>query len=355
MSIVELTADITPGVGDPSGDDAPEASSGDWDVSEVDPTGPREEPEARALRRPADGVRGRRHRQCANRRHLHRHGPAGGRRNAPNLHHHGCSHCVRGQPEDDHPQARRPRGARCSQGRGRRVANTCRGVAGSRPASGPVRTGDRTRSAPSVRASEATQAAAEPDRGRPAQALRQVQNSDSVTIPRDRWDDLRLRLARAEAEAAERALALADARLALRALTAGPHPGPAELTGPSSASPALAAQVATPQSQDLAGPTCPTCGRLGHARAAAGAGQARDWSRGVRSRARAAGDRVACTASQTALVADIAAIDRWVTDLGRSGSGSLSWTLAAGTRQSSPGFGSGLSTRWTSRGRRSLR
>jgi hypothetical protein len=45
---------------------------------------------------------------------------------------------------------------------------------------------------------------------------------DTVTIPRDRWDDVRIRLARAEAEAAERGLALADARLALRALTAGP-------------------------------------------------------------------------------------------------------------------------------------
>jgi hypothetical protein len=46
---------------------------------------------------------------------------------------------------------------------------------------------------------------------------------DMVTVPRDRWDDLRIRLARAEAEATERALALADARLALRALTAGPQ------------------------------------------------------------------------------------------------------------------------------------
>ncbi len=46
--------------------------------------------------------------------------------------------------------------------------------------------------------------------------------SEMVTIPRDRWDDVRIRLARAEAEASERALALADARLALRALTAGP-------------------------------------------------------------------------------------------------------------------------------------
>ena len=46
--------------------------------------------------------------------------------------------------------------------------------------------------------------------------------AETVTIPRDRWDDLRIRLARAEAEANERAAALADARLALRALTAGP-------------------------------------------------------------------------------------------------------------------------------------
>lgn len=45
---------------------------------------------------------------------------------------------------------------------------------------------------------------------------------DTITIPRDRWDDVRIRLARAEAEASERGLALADARLALRALTAGP-------------------------------------------------------------------------------------------------------------------------------------
>jgi hypothetical protein len=52
---------------------------------------------------------------------------------------------------------------------------------------------------------------------------------DTVTIPRDRWDDVRIRLARAEAAAAERALALADARLALRALTAGPAtPGRAQ-------------------------------------------------------------------------------------------------------------------------------
>jgi hypothetical protein len=47
-------------------------------------------------------------------------------------------------------------------------------------------------------------------------------DAETITIPRDRWDDVRIRLARAEAEAAERGLALADARLALRALTAGP-------------------------------------------------------------------------------------------------------------------------------------
>lgn len=46
-----------------------------------------------------------------------------------------------------------------------------------------------------------------------------------ITIPRDRWDDVRIRLARAEAEAAERGLALADARLALRALSAAPSSG----------------------------------------------------------------------------------------------------------------------------------
>jgi hypothetical protein len=48
-----------------------------------------------------------------------------------------------------------------------------------------------------------------------------------ITVPRDRWDDLRIRLARAEAQAAERDLALADARLALRALTAAPAAPPA--------------------------------------------------------------------------------------------------------------------------------
>lgn len=50
---------------------------------------------------------------------------------------------------------------------------------------------------------------------------------EMITIPRDRWDDVRIRLARAEAEAAERGLALADARLALRALGAAPSNVPA--------------------------------------------------------------------------------------------------------------------------------
>jgi hypothetical protein len=66
---------------------------------------------------------------------------------------------------------------------------------------------------------------------------RSVAEADIVTVPRERWDDLRLRLARAEAEAAERALALADARLALRALTAGPAPPrPVDQAPPASAS-----------------------------------------------------------------------------------------------------------------------
>ena len=56
----------------------------------------------------------------------------------------------------------------------------------------------------------------------PAPIAARPTDHDTVTIPRDRWDDVRIRLARAEAEAAERGLALADARLALRALTAGP-------------------------------------------------------------------------------------------------------------------------------------
>jgi hypothetical protein len=74
---------------------------------------------------------------------------------------------------------------------------------------------------------------------------------DMVSVPRDRWDDLRIRLARAEAEAAERALALADARLALRALTAGPTagPGPAP-TVPQGAQVAAAVDAAPPRPRD---------------------------------------------------------------------------------------------------------
>ncbi len=72
---------------------------------------------------------------------------------------------------------------------------------------------------------DATPATTRPVAARPTTARHQSGppvSQDTITIARDRWDDLRIRLARAEAEASERALALADARLALRALTAGP-------------------------------------------------------------------------------------------------------------------------------------
>jgi hypothetical protein len=106
---------------------------------------------------------------------------------------------------------------------------------------------------------------------------------DTVTIPRDRWDDVRIRLARAEAEAAERALALADARLALRALTAGPStsdrvsyspvgqelqtalgegsvpplaaPGGATPPGPGNSADAAAAAPTSPDRATVAGPS----------------------------------------------------------------------------------------------------
>lgn len=69
---------------------------------------------------------------------------------------------------------------------------------------------------------------------------------DTVTVPRDRWDDLRIRLARAEAESIERGRALEDARLALRALTAGPSASsPIEPPAPPT-SHAVAATVAMP-------------------------------------------------------------------------------------------------------------
>ena len=100
--------------------------------------------------------------------------------------------------------------------------------------------------APTHRAEDsapASGAVSAPLAGRPAYADR-----DMVTIPRDRWDDLRIRLARAEAEASERAHALADARLALRALTAAPsgsdRSSDAPIPGPTLASDATTA--ATP-------------------------------------------------------------------------------------------------------------
>ncbi len=71
---------------------------------------------------------------------------------------------------------------------------------------------------------------------------------ETVTIPRDRWDDLRIRLARAEAEANERAAALADARLALRALTAGPS---GSVVAPSQATRAPVSTAPAPDQQAL--------------------------------------------------------------------------------------------------------
>ncbi|HSO04766.1 MAG TPA: hypothetical protein VLQ92_09820 [Candidatus Limnocylindrales bacterium] len=78
---------------------------------------------------------------------------------------------------------------------------------------------------------------------------------DTVTIPRDRWDDVRIRLARAEAEAAERGLALADARLALRALTAGP------VTAAWQGNSAIRTDVATPRTPDAHVPTADPAGQ----------------------------------------------------------------------------------------------
>ena len=91
--------------------------------------------------------------------------------------------------------------------------------------------------------------AADPVAARPD---RPATGPEMVTIPRDRWDDVRIRLARAEAEAAERSLALADARLALRALTAGPSRATdgAAATGPEPGSP----QMSSPQSSGSSGP-----------------------------------------------------------------------------------------------------
>jgi hypothetical protein len=110
---------------------------------------------------------------------------------------------------------------------------------------------------------------------------------DTVTIPRDRWDDVRIRLARAEAEAAERALALADARLALRALTAGPTtasraPDLQTRGQVSSAIPVTASSDVAPPAPDAStghagttadgAPTSPQAATAGAAGQAAGAG-----------------------------------------------------------------------------------
>lgn len=93
---------------------------------------------------------------------------------------------------------------------------------------------------------------------------------DMITVSRDRWDDLRIRLARAEAQAAERDLALADARLALRALTAGPATvpavgGPAAVpvaqgqseSGPSTHVGAVRPGPATPRAEPMLGAAVP--------------------------------------------------------------------------------------------------
>jgi hypothetical protein len=106
---------------------------------------------------------------------------------------------------------------------------------------------------PQGRPREATVA---PSRPAPSEAAAAgaPQRDDVVTVPRDRWDDLRIRLARAEAEAAERALALADARLALRALTAGPTAG----TSPAAVASAQAGAASLPAATPTASPLPPT-------------------------------------------------------------------------------------------------
>jgi hypothetical protein len=126
----------------------------------------------------------------------------------------------------------------------------------SRPAASRPATPSPTRPAAPV----SSPATGSPSRG-------QV-SPDVVTIPRDRWDDLRLRLARAEAEAAERGLALADARLALRALTAVPYSAPLGPTVPSGGEP-LRPGPATPAVPPATGwvmgtaPTQPTTSGAG--------------------------------------------------------------------------------------------
>lgn len=90
-------------------------------------------------------------------------------------------------------------------------------------------------------------------------------SAEVVTVPRQRWDDLRIRLAKAEAEAAERALALADARLALRALTAGPARS-GEAAGPAAREESLA--TPTPAVQVVGAPAGPIAMEGAHPRSA---------------------------------------------------------------------------------------
>ncbi len=83
---------------------------------------------------------------------------------------------------------------------------------------------------------------------------------DTITIPRDRWDDVRIRLARAEAEASERGLALADARLALRALTAGPITAVRSQEGNVAAAPQGSPETHAPLEATAGGPPVPGAG-----------------------------------------------------------------------------------------------
>lgn len=110
---------------------------------------------------------------------------------------------------------------------------------------------------------------------RPAQPIAPVRpvEQETVTIARDRWDDLRIRLARAEAEANERAAALADARLALRALTAGPSgsvgsapqatPAPASVAPPSGSQALVAGGGPTAEGPTILAAGVPAAGPSG--------------------------------------------------------------------------------------------
>ncbi len=207
-------------------------------------------------------------------------------------------------------QARRPRRARCRQGRGRGVANPCRGVARGRPASGPVRTCGSPSIRPAAAASHGDPALADLP-GPPGAAPQAGPELRQRDHSRDRWDDLRLRLARAEAEAAERALALADAsgwpcgRSPPRRLPRRRRGGIPVGTGPE------AAQAPNPQSRDLGqgGPPVPPAAgwvmsaqRPGSSEGATGLLVVPDPGLAP------ACDRNPATAPQTALVADIGAM-----------------------------------------------